>query len=229
MTKEDEYDYRNNIIRRFCESEIISDKVRGHRHLTGKYRDPAHSKCITNVTQKQSNFIPFIFHNFSDYDCHMFFKKLVDKKNEKKEFDIIPKTFEEYISMTYGFIRLIDSYRFFSSGLESLVNTLNDISHKTLKNLKKEIVDNDEILNIIKETGEEGRTIKDLKKYYPDKINELEEAFINYMGENDFKILKTGFPDKWKFLTKKLAYPYEYFNSIDDYQKPVDNLKKRLQ
>ena len=46
------------------------------------------------------------------------------------------------------------------------------------------------------------------------------------MGENDLKILKTGFPDKWKYLTKKLAYPYEFFNCIEDYQKPVDNLKK---
>ena len=46
------------------------------------------------------------------------------------------------------------------------------------------------------------------------------------MGENDVEILKTGFPDKWKYLTKKLAYPYENFNSIDDYQKPADNLKK---
>ena len=46
------------------------------------------------------------------------------------------------------------------------------------------------------------------------------------MGENVFKISKTGFPDKWKYLTKKLAYPYEYFNSINDYQKPVNNSKK---
>ena len=38
--------------------------------------------------------------------------------------------------------------------------------------------------------------------------------------------MKTGFPDKWKYLTKKLAYPYEYSNSIDDYQKPVDDSKK---
>ena len=29
-----------------------------------------------------------------------------------------------------------------------------------------------------------------------------------------------------KSFNQKLAYPYEYFNSIDDYQKPVDNLKK---
>ena len=56
---------------------------------------------------------------------------------------------------------------------------------------------------------------------------ELEEALLDYMGENDFKNLKEEFPDnKWKYLTKKLAYPYEYFNSLDDYQKPVDNLKK---
>ena len=46
------------------------------------------------------------------------------------------------------------------------------------------------------------------------------------MGEDDLNELKTGFPDKWKYLTKQLAYPYEYFNIIDDYQKPVDNLKK---
>ena len=46
------------------------------------------------------------------------------------------------------------------------------------------------------------------------------------MGETDPKLLKTEFPDKWKFLTKKLAYPYEFFNCIEDYQKPVDNLKK---
>ena len=46
------------------------------------------------------------------------------------------------------------------------------------------------------------------------------------MDEDDFKILKKEFPDKWRYLNKKLAYPYEYFNSIDDYKKPVHNLKK---
>ena len=46
------------------------------------------------------------------------------------------------------------------------------------------------------------------------------------MGQNDLKKLKTEFPDEWNFLTTQLAYPYEYFNSIDDYQKPVDNLKQ---
>ena len=226
MTDEDEEDFKDNNICRFCEKEILSDKIRDHCHLTGKYRGPAHSRCNINVTQKQSNFIPFIFHNFSNSGCHMFFKKLVDKKKDKVDFEIIPKTNEEYISVTYGCIRFIDSYRFLSSRLDALVKTLVDNSHKKLKKLKKEIVDNDYILNIVTDIGEYNRTIKDLKKDYPDKINELEEALLNYIGENDLKILKTGFPDKWKYLTKKLAYPYEYFNSIEVYQKPVDNLKK---
>ena len=126
MTEENEEDYRTDIICRFCERNNDCDKVRDHCHLTSKYRCPAHSKCNINVTQEQSNFIPFIFHNFSNYDCHMFFKKLVDKKNDKVKFDIIPKTNEEYISVTYGCIRFIDSYRFLSSGLDSSVKTLVD-------------------------------------------------------------------------------------------------------
>ena len=83
MTKENEEEYKDNDSCRICEKNIESDKVRDHCHLTGKLRGPAHSKCKINVTQKQSNFIPFVLHSFSNYDCHMFFKKLVDKKNDK--------------------------------------------------------------------------------------------------------------------------------------------------
>ena len=122
-----------------------------------------------NVKQKDSNFIPFAIQNFSNYDCHMFFKWLVDSKKVKVKFKIIPKTNKEYISVKYGCIRLTDSYRFLLESLDKLV-----------KNLE----------------------------------------------EDDFKILKKGFPDKWQYLNKKLAYTYQYFNSINDYQKPVNNLKK---
>ena len=204
MTENDEKDNKNNKICRFCEKQIEFDKVRDHCHLTGSYRGPDHNTCNINVTQKQSNFIPFIFHNFSNYDCHMFFKKLVDKKKDKVDFEIIPKTNEEYISVTYGCIRFIDSYRFLSSGLDSLVKSLVDNSNKTLKNLKEEIVDNDEVLNINNEIIEADETIKDLKKHYPIEINKLEEALLNYMGENDLKILRTGFPDKWNYLTNQI-------------------------
>ena len=72
-----------------------------------------------------------------------------------------------------------------------------------MKKCKNEIVDNDEILDIVNEIREEDKTIKDLKKEYPDKIENLEEALLNNMGENDLKTSKTEFPDKWKYLTKK--------------------------
>ena len=169
MTQENEEDFKNNNICRFCEKNIESDKVRDHSHLTVKYRGPSHNVCNINVKQKDSNFIPFTFHNFSNYDCHMFFKKLVDLKKDRVKFTIIPKTNGEYITVKYSCIRFIDSYRFLSESLDKLV-----------KNLK----------------------------------------------EDDFKILKKEFPDKWQYLNKKLAYPYEYFNSIDDYKKPVNDLKK---
>ena len=110
MTEKDEEDYRNINICRFGEKNIESDKVRDHCHLTGRYRRPAHSKLNINVTEKQSSFIPFLFHNFSNYDCHMFFKTLVDKKYDKIKFDIFPKTNEEYISVAYGCSSFIDSY-----------------------------------------------------------------------------------------------------------------------
>ena len=100
----------------------------------------------------------------------MFFKKLVDKLNDKVNFDIIPKTNEEYISVRYGCIRFIDSYRFQSSGLDSLVKTLVDDSNKTLKDLKEEIVDNDEILNIFYEIIEDDKTVRDLKRIIQIKL-----------------------------------------------------------
>ena len=99
----------------------------------------------------------------------MFFKRLVEVKNDKVKFKIIPKTNKEHVSVTYGCIRFIHSYRFLSESLDNLVKNLDVV---------------------------------------------------------DLKILKKEFPDNWQYLNKKLAYPYQYFNSIDDYQKPVDNLKK---
>ena len=46
----------------FVKKHIECDEVRDHCHLTRKYWSPAHSKCKINVTQKQSNFIPFLIY-----------------------------------------------------------------------------------------------------------------------------------------------------------------------
>ena len=78
-----------------------------------------------------------------------------------------------------------------SSSLDKLFQTLVDNSHKTLRNLKKEVIGDDNILNIFNELEnlidktKRNHYISTLKKKYPDKVNELEEALLNYMGEYD--------------------------------------------
>ena len=91
MTEDDEEDYTNNNISRFCEKEILSEKVRDHYYLTGKYRGPSHNACNINVKQKDICFMPFAFHIFTNNGCHLFFKRLVDLKNDKVKFKIFLK------------------------------------------------------------------------------------------------------------------------------------------
>ena len=62
----------------------------------------------------------------------------------------------------------------------------------------------------------------DSYRFLSESLNKL----VKNLDGDDFKALKKEFPDKWQYLKKTSAYPYQYFNSIDEYKKPVDNLKK---
>ena len=57
-------------------------------------------------------------------------------------------------------------------------------------------------------------------------LSESLDNLVKNLDEDDFKILKKEFPGNWQYLNKKLAYPYKYFNTIDDYKGSVNNLKK---
>ena len=153
----------------FCEKNSDFDKVRDHCHLTGKNQGLAHNKSNFSVTQKPSSFVQLIFHNFGNYDCHLLFKKCVDTRNNKVKFDIIPWTNEEYLSIPYEGIRLVDSCHFFSSSLVSFVKTLVDRSRETLESLKKNTGDDNlsNIANEIETLTSEGRTSKDFRKDFP--------------------------------------------------------------
>ena len=110
----------------FVKKIIKSDKVRNHCHLTRNYRESAHESCKFFVPQKQSKFYPFIFRNFRNYDCHLILKELIDRKNAEAKFHFIPETNEEFNSVTYGSIRVFDSYRFLSYSLEEIFKNLDD-------------------------------------------------------------------------------------------------------
>ena len=99
--------------------------------------------------------------------------------------------------------------------------------------MEQENVDIDEVLNIVNETKIliiEDRykkdSIEELQKDYPDENEKVIEVLLNYMGENDPKKLKTEFADKWNYLGKKATSLCKHFITIDDYQKPVNNLQK---
>ena len=70
-----------------------------------------------------------------------------------------------------------------------------------MKKLKEQIVDDDEILDNV-DGIKENKTDKNLKKGYSYKIKKLEDALLIYICENDLKILKTEFPEKWNFQLK---------------------------
>ena len=85
-------------------------------------------QLITNVLlmsqRKKVFFIPVVSHIFINYDCHLVFRRLVDKKNDKVKFDIVFQVNEEYIPVLYSCFRFIDNYRLLSGSLDSLVRTL---------------------------------------------------------------------------------------------------------
>ena len=103
---------------------------------------------------------------------------------------------EECISVTFGCLWFIDSYRFLSSILDSIVKTLVDKKHETLQNFKKEDVEDAIMINIVNKREtiiSEVKTNDDLKESFPDKNEKLEEALNKHLSEKERKIWNQNF------------------------------------
>ena len=112
-------------------------KVRDHCHCSGLYRGAAHFSC--NLQYKIPSYLPVIFHNLTGYDAHLFIRELAKYTTGM---GVIAKNTEDYISLSIKVevnkyvdkkrnertkemkLRFIDSIKFMSSSLDSLVNNL---------------------------------------------------------------------------------------------------------
>ena len=113
-----------------CNGE--NPKVRDHCQYTGHYRGPTHMKC--NLRYKVPPYIPIVFHNLLGYDTHLFMKELAALTDGScGPMCVIAKNTEDYISFSIKVkvdeskeieLRFIDTFKFMSSSLDSLVNNL---------------------------------------------------------------------------------------------------------
>ena len=114
-------------------------KVRDHCHYTGKFRGAAHNIC--NLRYNVPKKIPIVFHNGSTYDYHFVIKKLAE---EKGEFECLEENAEKYITFSVPLkkendqkirykLKFIDSYRFISTLLSNLVDSLSGVYDKECK------------------------------------------------------------------------------------------------
>ena len=101
-----------------CDNDYIDTdvKVRGHCHITGKYRGSAHRDCNINVKLNYKS--PAVFHNLKNYDSHLIMQEL-GKFNLK--IIVIPNGSEKYMSFCISSkLSFIDSFQFLSSSFHSL-------------------------------------------------------------------------------------------------------------
>ena len=148
LTDEENKFYENQKFCSICKKIFTkgNKKERDHCHFTGKYRGAAHKKC--NMNHKISRNIPAVCHNGSTYDYHFIIKELV--KEFEGELECLGENTGKYITFPVQInkeiirtdkdgndktvnipykLKFIDSFRFMSTSLSSLVDNLSDELH----------------------------------------------------------------------------------------------------
>ena len=202
-----------------------NEKVKDHCHYTGRFRGAAHNSC--NLKYKKPKFIPVVFHNLSGYDSHLFIKNLGFTDGN---IDCIPNNEEKYISFTKNTvtgsytnkegkdkpikhkIRFIDSFKFMSTSLESLVNNLPDDAFNILERYYK-----GEKLSLVKRKGVYPYEYMDsLKRFKENKLPPKEAFYSRLTGEGisdeDYERAKKV----WKLFGMKTLQDYHDSYNVTD-------------
>ena len=202
-----------------------NEKVKDHCHYTGRFRGAAHNSY--NLKYKKPNFIPVVFHNLSGYDSHLFIKNLGYTDGN---IDCIPNNEEKYISFTKNTvvgsytnkegkdkpikhkIRFIDSFKFMSTSLESLVNNLPDDGFNNLERYY-----NGEKLSLVKGKGFYPYEYMDSLERFKENKPPPKEAFYSRLtgegiSDEDHERVKKV----WKVFGMKILQDYHDLYNVTD-------------
>ena len=187
-------------------------KVRDYCHYTGKFGGAAHSIC--NLKYKTPKEILIVFHNGSTYDYHFIINKL--EKDFDGQLECIGENTEKYITfsvpiskeldngktVTYK-LKFIDSVRFMSTSLSSLVDNLSEIYKKECKGCEEKR----KIKSVCNFIGLKNNKLnyecKECKKRWLKPVNRLIKKFpsIHQFCNGDinkfFLLLRKGVYQKW--------------------------------
>ena len=137
-TKKERKAHRDQKVCYICKKSFSSDdnkfyKIKDHCYYRGKYLWAAHVVCSKKC--KIPKEIPVVFHNGSTYDYHFIIKEL--GKEFVGKFECLGENTEKYITFSVPIekegddskpivyeVKFIDSFRFVSTSLPSLVDTL---------------------------------------------------------------------------------------------------------
>lgn len=102
-------------------------KTRHHSHFYGHYIAPVCSKCNLRIKRNKS-FIKCYAHNLKNYDAYMIMDAILARKERKlnKILQVIPKSYNKYLSFSYRNLQFLDTANFLQASLDSLVKTLNE-------------------------------------------------------------------------------------------------------
>ena len=123
-----------------CKKDLVfimtKSIIKHHCHYKGKFRGAVHSIC--NLRCETTKEIPIVFLNGSTYDYHFIINKLAKEFDGQLEclgettekcitFSVpISKELDNGKTITYK-LKFIDSFRFMSTSLSSLVDNLSEI------------------------------------------------------------------------------------------------------
>ena len=211
LTPEEEYKHYTEKYCFICEKPFFEDaknnyiKVRDHCHYTEKYRGAAHK-------------IPAAFHNGSGYDHHFIIKGLA--KEFEGNFKCLGENKEKYITFSVPIkiesnndqtiiyrIKFIDSFRFTSTSLSTLVDNLSNRIHD--KHKCDSCGYNLEYIRRKKS----GRLLFKCFNCKRKSFEEFDENLIEKF-KNTYRFCN-GNMDKFMLLLSLCVYPYEYMDDWD--------------